>query len=246
MKILNRIYEKSELTFAILWIVVYVVLSSLADQVSADLGVVKSVTAALHIVMTIILYCWVVKNNLNEKYGFGMPKEPAGKFLYYIPLAIIASTPLWQGFGMKYNLSGTMCYIVSMLCVGFLEEIIFRGLLFRAMAKDGLMSAVIVSSLTFGIGHIVNLFNGSGAKTAGTLVQILFAVLIGLALVLILLKGGSLVPCIVFHSINNALHCFGKEGVFTPQTEMILNIGLIVVVLGGYILYLWKDAFAKQ
>ena len=51
---------------------------------------------------------------------------------------------------------------MCMLCVGFWEEVIFRGLLFQAIAKDNIKSAVIISCVTFGIGHIINLFNGSG------------------------------------------------------------------------------------
>ena len=51
--------------------------------------------------------------------------------------------------------------MVSMLFVGVLEEVIFRGLLFLAMAKDSMKAAVIVSSVTFGMGHIVNLLSGA-------------------------------------------------------------------------------------
>lgn len=55
----------------------------------------------------------------------------------------------------------TALYVLSMLCVGFIEELIFRGFLFKAMAKDGIKSAIIVSSITFGLGHIINLVNGA-------------------------------------------------------------------------------------
>lgn len=66
-----------------------------------------------------------------------------------------------------------------MLCVGFLEETIFRGLPFTAIAKDNLKSAVIISSVTFGIGHIINLFNGSGMDLVNNLCRIVFAVAVG-------------------------------------------------------------------
>ena len=46
---MTKLYQKSEISFAILWIVVYVVLSGIADQLSEAAGVMKSVTAALHI-----------------------------------------------------------------------------------------------------------------------------------------------------------------------------------------------------
>ena len=67
---MTKLYKKSEITFAILWIVAYVVLSSLADQLSESLGVVKSVTAALHIFLSLILFFWIRNNHLSEKYGF--------------------------------------------------------------------------------------------------------------------------------------------------------------------------------
>ena len=69
------------------------------------------------------------------------------------------------------------------------------------------------------------------------LVQVFFAILIGFMMVLIFYYGGSLIPCIVFHSANNALKGFSTEGSMDPKTEMILNLVLIVVVLGGYLLY---------
>ena len=236
--IMTNIYRKNELTFAILWIVAYVVLSSLADQLSESIGVVKSVTVVLHIGLSLTLFIWIRKNDLCEKYGFCSSGIPAKRFLYYLPLVIIASASLWGGVGLRYGLAGTVFYVISMCCVGFLEEVIFRGLLFRAMEKDSLRTAILVSSLTFGLGHIVNLFNGSGRDFASSVIQIIFAVLVGLVLVLIFHRGGSLIPCIVFHSVNNALGAFEVEGTMDPKENLLINILLIIVVLGGYALYL--------
>ena len=229
---MTKLYQKSEITFAILWIVAYVVLSSYADQLSLSIGIAKSVTAVLQIVMSLVLFFWIRNNNLSEKYGFCRPIVPARQFLYYLPLVIIASTAFWGGIGLQYGFPDALMFVISMCCVGFLEEVIFRGLLFRAMEKDNLKTAIIVSSLTFGIGHIVNLFNGSGKDPASNVIQIVFAVLVGFVLVLI--------PCILFHSANNALKVFEADGSFSPQIEMVLNLVLIFVVLGGYVFYLVK------
>ena len=242
---MTKLYKKSEITFAIVWIVAYVVLSSLADQLSESIGITKSVTAVLHVAMVLILFFWIRKNDLSVKYGLCRSKFPAKRFLFYIPLAIIASASLWNGMSPRFSFPGTLLFVVSMCCVGFLEEVIFRGLLFRAMEKDNVKTAIIVSALTFGLGHIVNLFNGSGRDSAAPIVQIIFAVLVGFVLVLIFYRGGSLIPCIVFHSVNNALGAFEAEGTTDPKLQRVLNIVLIVVVLGGYLLYLVK-AFPKE
>ena len=238
---MTKLYQKSEITFAVLWIVAYVVLSSYADQLSLSVGIVKSATAVLHIVMSLLLYFWIRSNNLSEKFGFCRPKVPAKQFLYYLPLVIIASTAFWGGIKLQYGFPDALMYVISMLCVGFLEEVIFRGLLFRAMEKDNLKMAIIVSALTFGLGHIVNLFNGSGKNPLSSMTQIVFAILVGFVLVLIFYHGKSLIPCILFHSANNALKVFSAEGNLSPQTEIVLNLILIIVVLGGYSLYLIKE-----
>ncbi len=242
---MTKLYKKNEITFAILWIVAYVVLSSLADQLSETVGVTKSMTAALHIAMSLLLFFWIRNNGLSEKYGFRSSAVPAKRFLYYLPLFIIASSAFWGGAKLKYGFTESLLYFISMCCVGFLEEVIFRGLLFRAMEKDNLKTAVIVSALTFGLGHIVNLFNGSGKDPASSVTQIVFAVLVGFVLVLIFYHGKSLIPCILFHSANNALKVFSAEGSLDPRTEMALNLIVIIVVLGGYSLYLVK-AFSRK
>lgn len=105
------------------------------------------------------------------------------------------------------------------------------------MAKDGVKSAIIVSSVTFGIGHIVNLINGSGADLLSNLLQVVYAVAIGFAFVMIYVKSKSLMPCIIVHSVFNGLSAFANEAAMTPQREIISGI-LLAVIAGGYALYL--------
>ena len=240
---MTKLYKKSEITFAILWIVAYVVLSSLGDALSASVGITKSVTAAVHLAMALVLFFWIRKNGLGEKYGFCKSRYPAKRFLFYLPLAVIASASLWNGISPRFGLTETLLYVLSMCCVGFLEEVIFRGLLFRAMEKDNVKTAIVVSALTFGLGHIVNLFNGR--DLAATAFQIGFAIMVGFVLVLIFYRGGSLIPCIVFHAVNNSLGAFEAEGSLDPKLQMALNAALTIVVLGGYLLYLVR-AFPKK
>ena len=242
---MTKLYQKHEIAFAILWIVAYVVLTSLANQLSEAVGIMYSVTAALHLAMSLVLFFWIRNNHLSRKYGFCRPEVPAKRFLYYVPLILIASTAFWGGIKLQCGVPEAVLYIVSMCCVGFLEEVIFRGLLFRAMEKDNLKSAILVSSLTFGFGHIVNLFNGSGRDLASSLIQIVFAVLVGFVLVWIFYHGKSLIPCILFHSANNALKVFAAEESLSSQTAMIINLAVIFVILGGYIFYLVR-AFPLQ
>ena len=234
---LKKLYEKSEIWFAVAWIIAYVVLASTGDNISADLGIDKIVTLPILIAMSAILYFFIRKNSLTEKYGLCKSQLPAAKMLYYMPLLVLLTANLWYGVAMNMSILETLLYIHAMFCVGFLEELIFRGLLFQAMAKDGMKTASVVSSVTFGIGHIVNLINGSGAELLPNLLQVLYAVAIGFAFVMIYYRTKSLVICIITHSVFNGLSAFANEAVMTPQRQILSGI-LLAVIAGGYALYL--------
>jgi len=232
---LNRLYQKSRIWFAVFWIVIYVVGTSAADEVSKAIQLEKSITLLYLAVLTAILVVWLTKNGLLRTYGLCKPEWNAKQMLYYVPLILIASCNLWFGVTVHGSVAETALYICSMLLVGFVEELIFRGFLFEAMRKDSLKAAVIVSSLTFGIGHIVNLVNGSGAELVSNICQVLYAIAAGFLFVIIFLKTGSLWPCIITHSVLNGLSAFAAER--TQIQEIITAVVLCVVPLlyGWYI-----------
>lgn len=234
---LEKLYKRSELWFALAWIIAYVVLASTGDNISANLGIEKIITLPILITMSAVLYFFTQQNGLTEKYGLCRPKLPAAKMLYYIPLLVLLTANLWCGVSMNMSPLETMLYVLSMFCVGFLEELIFRGLLFQSMAKGSVKSAIIVSSVTFGIGHVVNLINGSGAELLPNLLQVLYAMAIGFAFVMIYWKTKSLMPCIIVHSVFNGLSAFANEAAMTTKRQIISGI-LLAVIAGGYALYL--------
>lgn len=234
---LKKLYEKSGIWFAVAWIVAYVVLASAGDRMSEALGVSKSITLPILLVLSAILYFFVRKNGLAEKYGLCKPRLPAAKLLFYAPLLILLTANLWYGVRLNQPLTETVLYILSMFCVGFLEEMIFRGFLFQAMVENGVRSAIVVSSITFGIGHIVNLINGSGAALLPNLLQVMYAVAIGFAFVMIYYKTKSLLPCILVHSVFNGLSAFANEADMTQQRQIVFGV-LLAVIAGGYALYL--------
>ena len=236
---MNKLYQRSEIWFAIAWIIVYVVGTSLTDS----LGMAKLPTFIFHAVLCFIAVLWLRQNNLSEMYGICKPKVPASKFLYYIPLLIPITCNFWFGVTMNMPVVETVFYICSMICVGFLEELIFRGFLFKAMSKDSLKAAVIVSSLTFGIGHIVNLINGSGADLFSNLCQVCYAAAIGFLFVIMFHRGKSLWPCIITHSVVNSFSAFAFEG--SVAAELISAVILTAASL-AYAVYIAKFVVVQQ
>ena len=66
---MKKLYEKNELTFALVWIVVYCVLQSLANPLNKAMGVAYAASAAFCVVQTVVLFTFIRKNNLQKLYG---------------------------------------------------------------------------------------------------------------------------------------------------------------------------------
>ena len=237
MNALKKLYDKSKIWFAVTWIIAYCVLMSVGDALSLLIGVDKSITLAVGIILSAVRLIFLKKFGLFAEHGICLPKASARSMLYYLPILVMLSANLWYGTALNYGALETVLYILAMLCVGFLEEVIFRGLLFDAMRKDNVRAAVIVSSLTFGIGHIINLINGSGAELLPNLLQVVYATAAGFMFVLMYYKSESLLVCIAAHGIFNALSAFANEASATAEMR-ILTALLLTVITGSYALYL--------
>jgi sodium transport system permease protein len=87
------------------------------------------------------------------------------------------------------------------------EELAFRGFLlsgFRRSGKVGL--AIALSSLSFGIIHMIPQ-------------QVFNAALLGVVLGIICVRSRSILPCVAFHFVYNALALLhGREGDTVPAT----------------------------
>ena len=219
---MKKIFEKHETLMCILLIVLYMVINSYCMQ---NFGKTDYRSVIINTVFSVALLILVI--SLKRVSYYGLTKVTNLKrYLYFIPLLLIVSVNLWNGFNIKNTSSEILFHILTMLNIGFIEEIIFRGFLFKMMAKDSVKSAIIVSSITFGIGHIINLLNG--ADVVPTLFQICYAMAIGYLFVIIFYKSKSLVPCIIAHSLFNSFSIFNVEN---KLSMYIVPIFLVIIPL---------------
>ena len=233
---MKKIFEKHESTFCILLIVLYVVINSYCMQ---NFGIEDYRSTIINTVFSIVVL--ILIKSLNKMSYYGLTKVTNWKdYLYFIPLVLIISTNLWTGININNSYSEILFHILTMLNIGFLEETIFRGFLFKMMEKNNVKSAIIVSSITFGIGHIVNLLNG--ADLVPTLLQICYAISLGYMFVIIFYKSKSLVPCIIAHFLINAL------SIFRMENEMLKYISAVflIVVPAAYAIYIIKKTNNKE
>ena len=205
---MKKLYEKNELTFALVWIAVYCVVSipirgSFGDESAAMLIALAAIAAGL--------LAFVKGFRMEEKYGLVKWQGRAGDYLYFLPVLVLTTGNLWGGVGMAYRGAAQVFAVLSMLLVGVIEELIFRGFLFRALLRrDPVPVAITISAVTFGIGHIVNLLPGQGGLES--LIQVFFAVAWGFLFTFLFYKSGSLWVCILVHGLVDVFAKFTSEG----------------------------------
>ena len=228
---MKKIFEKHEALFCILLIVVYILVNSYCIQ---NFGIEDYRSTIINTIFSIALIILMII--LKRTSYYGLTKVTNFKaYLYFIPLFLIVSVNLWNGVNINNSASEIIFYILNMINIGFIEEIIFRGFLFKMMAKDNVKRAIIVSAITFGIGHIINLLNG--ADLIPTLMQICYAISIGYLFVIIFYKSKSLIPCIITHSLVNSLSIFNVENAISLYVSSVF---LIIVPL-VYAVYINKN-----
>ena len=230
---MRKLYETKPILFAVLWIVLYcAVMAPIRgrfgdDSVQMLLGLTAISTGLL---------LFIRANTLQGELGLDRWIRNGKKILWLIPTWILSTGNLWGGVGVRYDGITTVMAVLSFLLVGVAEEIVFRGFLFNGMKKTGsLTAAIIVSAVTFGMGHIVNLLTGHA--TGETLVQMIFAIAWGFLFTFAYLKGGSLLPCILIHGLIDAFSVFARDSEVAHWAYIIATVVIAVI----YCLYLKKQ-----
>lgn len=94
---------------------------------------------------------------------------------------ITKSVPAWLG-------------ILVIGCLpGFIEETIYRGILFTAFRKRSVLTGIVISALSFGLMH-------------GNFNQIPYAIYLGVIFALLVEATGSLVSTMILHMLFNAVN----------------------------------------
>lgn len=234
---MRKFYETKPVLFAVLWIVIYVVLMAPLRGSYGDgslqmlLGLV-AISAVLLAVIRLL--------GIEKELGMTRWLQNGKKLLWLLPMWVLSTGNLWGGVGVRYDAVTTVMAVLSFLLVGVAEEIIFRGFLFNGMRRTGSLTvAVVVSAITFGMGHIVNLLTGHA--TMETLVQVLFAVAWGFLFTFAYLKSGSLLPCIAIHGLIDVFSVFARDNEIAHWAYIAATVAVAVI----FCLYLSKQPTPK-
>lgn len=197
--------------------------------------VASTYTQAAFVALSAVLglaVMWRTRASLAD-YGFRRPLH-LDRALWLLPLLAVPVV-LVALAGIRVTPVQALAYGVLSLCVGFNEEIWFRGLLLATLRRLGTRTAIIGGSAVFGALHLTNFFAGRPPLYLG--LQFAFACLVGLVLAELVAITGSLWIGIIWHFVyDSAAFSTGDE----LTTITLVGVGITTAVLAAYAVWLWR------
>jgi membrane protease YdiL (CAAX protease family) len=168
--------------------------------------------------------------------GFCKMDTRVKNVLFFIPLLIIEILPFFTGLNDKNNIPRILLLIVFTIIVGINEELYWRGIILKLFTNN-IVKAIIISSVLFGIGHIVNAL--AIENYLYIILQIIFAFIIGLIFAEIVIITKSIIPAIIFHTIHDFVANITNDSV---EGIALLILGIQLFVLIVYAIILWRKS----
>ena len=184
------------------------VILMLNNKVSQEVGTLISVlTTQLYLLLAGVVFLLVTRTSMKR--DLDMKSYKVSTFFLSI-LALITATPMASFLNILSQLFVTNATnqaifgmteiipiwlgILTIGCLpGFVEELLFRGIMYSAFKKHSILAGIIISAFSFGIMHMN--FN-----------QMLYAIYLGIVFALIVEATGSLASSMILHMLFNGVN----------------------------------------
>jgi CAAX protease family protein len=176
--------------------------------------------------------------------GFRLPPPSRALWFFLVPcLAVVANAVFARLVHPVFDnvLTSLLLYFTVAMLVGFVEETYFRGLMLHALLVRGPWQAAIISSILFGLAHLLNI--GVGQNLAATVVQIVDAFAIGFLFAALALRAHTILPLIVIHGLTDFFGFLALNGTVVTQG---LNVFAVVVTAAEALIYLIVGVIVLQ
>ncbi len=165
-------------------------------------------------------------------------------FLIIIPFYFVLAGPI-QYMLLDYEFDAiqateVLVLFLSMLSVGFSEELVFRGFILPHLIagtnpSHSLVAPISISALLFGVLHFLNLLSAD-SDVMTVFAQVIYASMFGVAFGIILLRTGSIFPLGLLHGlINFSSNIHDLPGGLEPANiddfkiwEAVLSIAIVI------------------
>lgn len=238
---MTKIYENKAVLHSVVWLVVYLAINTITGNVAGILGVDDYLVSCIpNFILAVICFFYMSKAGISHEIGLlCKPTESAGGMLFYIPMFTLSLRPLIHGINTALKPIDYIALFLMFVGVGFMEEIIFRGLMFKALTKKWNRVAVVVFiSFTFAIGHIVGVA-AIGQSGIDTILQIINALVVGFMFMTVLLASGNLTACVTAHIAYNFFVDICLPG--SNDTTVIFFNAIVTLLYFAYLLFFRKN-----
>ena len=159
----------------------------------------------------------------------------AQTLLLWAPLLLVLVIIVAGNHGLNFDSMPDLIFmfIMQLFVVAFIEETFFRGFMLKILLAKGVFKAVLITSILFGVTHSLQLLGGQSIEA--TILQILYAFLVGLVLSLLIMHKQSILITIAFHGLNNFLNFMGRE------ESTLFTAYVIIAILLAHAIFLWKS-----
>ncbi|MDP4153603.1 MAG: CPBP family intramembrane metalloprotease, partial [Bacillota bacterium] len=238
---MKKLYERNGVLHSLVWLAFYLVLNTITGNIAGFMNVYSEMISAVpNLFLAAICFIYLKRTGIAKEIGLlTKPNEKTAVMLYYIPLLIVPFLNLIYGINTSLSFKKVFAFFAMYVAVGFMEEIIFRGLMFRALNKKwNRYIVVIFISLTFAIGHIVSMV--AVAQTGeDTVLQIINAFIVGFLFMTVILASGNLTLCIIAHILYNFLANISLVGY--THVEIIYITAVITALYFIYLVFASKN-----
>lgn len=233
-----NLYNNKPVLHSLVWLMAYLVMNTITGNYAGLTDVEPYIISAVpNLLLAAVCFFYLKRNNIASEIGLlTKPTERPTTMLFYLPLLALPFLNLLYGINREISTANLLTLLLMYTGVGFMEEVIFRGLMFKALSKKWNRYVVVAFiSITFGIGHIVSMvaINQSAGDTA---LQIINACVVGFLFMVIILASGNLTICIITHILYNFI---ANISLVNSTDTSIIIISLVIIVL--YVAYLlWR------
>lgn len=213
--------------------VVFTAAGSAAAQLAGLSDVASVLVIAAAVTISAVMGILVVRPMRRRREAAGFSRPTGARLAWwFLPLAVTVILVLATG-GIAVSGELAAAYAVLVVAVAVNEETWFRGVVLALLRPAGIRTAVIGSTVLFGVLHLANL--AGGADLGGAVLQVLFAVLFGIVAAQLAVVTGSLWPVIIWHAGWNFASYLGGNAT-TPLA--LAGVGAACVVMLVYALRL--------
>jgi uncharacterized protein len=232
-----KLYQNKAVLHSLIWLSLYLVLNTITGNIAEAMKVDSTfISAVPNLLLALVCFYYLAHTGITKEIGLSTkPTERASVMLYYIPLMVLPCLNLLYGLNTSLTATDIIFLLAMFTGVGFMEEIIFRGLMFKALLQKWNRTVVVIFiSFTFAIGHIVSMV-AVDLSGMDTLLQIINALIVGFMFMTVILASGNLRACIIAHILYNFLANISLVG--STHIEIIAANLVITAAYFVYLLY---------